>query len=179
MPNINSWTAGGKVTAEMRRDEALDRYSRNPNKCLNCGNIIEIQPKHTAAETRRKKFCSKSCASTYNNRNYVYDLRGEEIPVYLPLRTKGEVFKTSGTWQSARNTIRRQARETYEASEKSKSCIICDYENHYEVCHIKAVKDFDDNAYISEINSLDNLVALCPNHHWEFDNGILKIDSLE
>lgn len=179
MPSIVSWTAGGRATAEIRRSKALDDYSKNPNKCLNCGKVIEIQEKQTASEARRKKFCSKSCASTYNNRNSVYVVKGEEIPVYLTLRTKGEVFKTSGTWQSARNTIRRQAREAYEASDKPKSCIICDYTNHYEVCHIKAVKDFDDDALVSEINSLDNLISLCPNHHWEFDNGVLKIEALE
>ena len=38
-----------------------------------------------------------------------------------------------------------------------------------------AVSDFDDSALISEINSKDNLIALCPNHHWEYDHGLLKL----
>jgi hypothetical protein len=25
------------------------------------------------------------------------------------------------------------------------------------------------------VNSLDNLVGLCPNHHWEFDHGLLQL----
>ena len=141
MPNINSQIAGGRATADLRRSEALDRYAHNPNLCLNCHKPIEVQPKHTVAETRRKKFCSKTCASTFNNRNMIYEEGDTEIPVYVPLRTKGEVYKISGSWQSARNTIRRQARLAYEASNKPKSCIICGYKNHYEVCHIKAVSD--------------------------------------
>jgi predicted restriction endonuclease len=29
---------------------------------------------------------------------------------------------------------------------------------------------------VDEINSLTNLVGLCPNHHWEFDNNLLLFD---
>ena len=49
------------------------------------------------------------------------------------------------------------------------------YDKHYEVCHIKAVSDFSEDTPITVINHIDNLVALCPNHHWEFDNGLLDI----
>jgi hypothetical protein len=28
---------------------------------------------------------------------------------------------------------------------------------------------------ISVVNSLDNLVGLCPNCHWEFDHGLLQL----
>ncbi|WP_443081868.1 HNH endonuclease [Terrisporobacter sp.] len=52
---------------------------------------------------------------------------------------------------------------------------MCGYTNHIEIAHIKAVSDFDDNILISEINNPDNLIGLCPNHHWEYDNGLLKI----
>ena len=52
---------------------------------------------------------------------------------------------------------------------------ICGYDKHYEIAHIKPVSDFEDDALITEINSIDNLIALCPNHHWEFDNGLLNI----
>ena len=34
-------------------------------------------------------------------------------------------------------------------------------------------KAFDKNN--NEINDIKNLVALCPNHHCEFDNKILKL----
>jgi predicted restriction endonuclease len=60
-------------------------------------------------------------------------------------------------------------------SNKDKKCKVCNYEKHIEVCHIKPVSDFNDNTLITDINDLNNLVALCPNHHWEFDAGIIKI----
>lgn len=52
---------------------------------------------------------------------------------------------------------------------------ICGYDRHVNICHKKAVADFSDNALVKEINSIDNLVALCPTHHWEYDNGFINI----
>ena len=49
------------------------------------------------------------------------------------------------------------------------------YNKHIEIAHKKAVSDFDDSATIAEINDINNLIALCPNCHWEFDNGLLKL----
>lgn len=84
--------------------------------------------------------------------------------------TKGDLFKRYKSWQTARSTIQKQARLIYQNSDKPKKCICCSYDKHYEVAHIKAVSDFDDNTLISEINNVNNLIALCPNHHWEYDN---------
>ena len=89
--------------------------------------------------------------------------------------TKQELFSRRSLWQSARSTIQKLARKNYESSDKPKKCIVCDYDKHYEVAHVKSVSDFDDNALISEINDIANLIALCPNHHWEYDNEMLDI----
>ena len=51
------------------------------------------------------------------------------------------------------------------SSSIEQKCIICGYNKHIEVAHIKAVSEFDDSALISEINALNNLIPLCPNHH--------------
>lgn len=91
--------------------------------------------------------------------------------------TKAQLFDRYTQWQTARSAIAKGARQIFNNSSKPKKCAICGYERHYEVCHIKAVSDFDDNALIAEINNIDNLIALCPNHHWEYDNGVLDISS--
>lgn len=90
-------------------------------------------------------------------------------------RTKGDLFATFKSWQSARSFIRRNSQENYLKSGKPLKCKVCGYDKHVEIAHIKAVSEFSDKTLIGEINSIDNLVALCPNHHWEYDNGILKI----
>ena len=46
------------------------------------------------------------------------------------------------------------------------------------MCHIKAIKDFDDNTTLGEVNDPKNIVVLCPNHHWEFDNDKLSLSDI-
>lgn len=89
--------------------------------------------------------------------------------------TKGELFQNRSNWQSARSTIRKLAQDKYQKLGNNNQCVVCGYSNHVEVAHIKAVSEFSDNSTIEEINSIDNLVGLCPNHHWEYDNGLLDI----
>ncbi len=54
-----------------------------------------------------------------------------------------------------------------------KQCRSCGYNKHVEMAHRKPIKDFLPTATLGEINSIDNIIPLCPNCHWEFDNGIL------
>lgn len=96
--------------------------------------------------------------------------------LYLIGTTKGEIFSRCKNWQSARTTIRRHAVKIYESSDKPKACNKCGYNKHYEICHIKAVSDFVDETLVEEINSINNLIALCPNCHWEFDNLDCGVD---
>lgn len=90
-------------------------------------------------------------------------------------KTKGELFEERKNWQSARSSMQKDARRMYFEHTQNPKCAICGYDKHIEVAHIKSVSDFDDNTKISIINSVDNLIGLCPNHHWEYDNGILKL----
>lgn len=91
-------------------------------------------------------------------------------------KTKGELFGDRKNWQSARSSIQKNARKVYFEYNKMPSCVICGYNKHVEVAHIKPVSNFGDNASIEEINSITNLIGLCPNHHWEYDNDILDIN---
>jgi len=89
--------------------------------------------------------------------------------------TKGELFRDRKNWQSARSAIQKIARDVFNEANPHPKCAICGYSNHVEVAHIKAVNEFDDSATIREIDSITNLIGLCPNHHWEYDNGILEL----
>ena len=71
--------------------------------------------------------------------------------------------------------IRDHSRSVYLHSNKPKCCANCGYSLSFHVCHIKAVKSFDKEEILGIVNHIDNLVALCRNCHWEFDNGILKL----
>jgi hypothetical protein len=90
-------------------------------------------------------------------------------------KTKSELFKSRKNWQSARSAIRKSAQIVFVEHNPIPKCVICGYKIHVEVAHKKAVSEFDDNITIREINSIENLIGLCPNHHWEYDNGFIKI----
>mgnify|MGYP003346034655 CR=1 FL=1 len=73
------------------------------------------------------------------------------------------------------HNIRIHARKVMKDAKIDKACKICNYNKYVEVCHIKAIADFTLDSKINEINSLSNLIYLCPNHHWELDNNLLKL----
>lgn len=189
---------GGQITAKISREKALKKYYENPNKCLKCDAIIVIPDNKKVSQIKHKKFCTSSCAAKYNN--VLYPKKIKTIKVKIPRlkkpkiervkiikekvslkRTleglnKGEFFKKASNWQSARSSIQRHARRTYNESDKPKQCKVCEYKLHYQVCHVKSVSSFPDEAdIVNEINHIENLMALCPNHHWEYDEGILII----
>ncbi len=89
--------------------------------------------------------------------------------------TKADLFAKNKNWQSARGSLRKHAVSVFKKTGKPLLCVICGYENHVEIAHVKSVSQFPDETLISKINECSNLVALCPNHHWEFDNGYFSI----
>lgn len=89
-------------------------------------------------------------------------------------KTKVELFSNRANWQSARSAIAKHSRMIFENSDKPKCCLVCGYDKHYDVAHIKSVSSFSDETKISEINDINNLMGLCKNHHWEYDNNLLE-----
>lgn len=69
---------------------------------------------------------------------------------------------------NAYSLIRWRARQKY--NKVFTCCSKCGYDKHFEVCHIKPISSFSDDTLLSQINDISNIIALCPNCHWEFDN---------
>lgn len=67
--------------------------------------------------------------------------------------------------------IRREARYLLPISK----CKLCDF-TFTQVCHIKSIWSFPLNTTVAEINNLNNLIRLCPNHHYLLDNNFLAFD---
>ena len=154
--------------------------------CKNCGKL-----------TSNPKFCSRSCSATFTNkqtpkrkkRDWFCEICGVKIPSRRKRCEKHRThnlnwakitYKTltgQATYQK-NSRIRQLARIAYTKTHKDKMCTICDYDKHIHICHIKPINTFSDDTTIAVINSPDNLVALCPNHHWELDNGILNFEPL-
>lgn len=151
-------------------------------KCLKCKKI-----------TKNSKFCSKSCANSFNNKNnpkrkktklckecnkeFIFSDRTyckkcfkKKFPTLLELNPTFKEIKSKRKYQKY-SRIRDIARKYYTI----RICEKCGYDKHIEICHIKPINSFKDSDRLSKINSKENLIALCPNCHWEFDNNILKI----
>lgn len=56
-----------------------------------------------------------------------------------------------------------------------KKCQICDYDKHVHLSHKKPIASFSKNTRLSVVNNIKNLGYLCPNHHWELDEDLLKL----
>ena len=157
------------------------------NNCLHCG-----------ASTANAKYCSRSCANRVNGS--LFPSRkclprqckhcGTALlarrttcdscnPSFVDWRTVPlQEIRTKALQQYAAQ-IRSLARVAYRKSNRPKACAVCGYETHYEVCHIKPINAFLLTDFVADVNELTNLVALCPNHHWEFDHGILSALSFQ
>lgn len=154
--------------------------------CLHCG-----------TETTNPKFCSRRCAAIVTNKaspkrkttrkcskceNTVANYRTTLCKNHLDEYKNSEDYKNStiGEYRNIQSVsgkhpswlhshIRNFARSWLKEL-RLKACAFCGYEKHVELAHIKAVSDFEDTALLKEVNSIDNVIQLCPNCHWEFDN---------
>jgi predicted restriction endonuclease len=146
-------------------------------------------------------FCSKRCSAIYNNKHF--PKRASTQPK-LVCKVCGKKVTSKDLCKSCFNTTRRnetlqytlgQVRDLYKdknsmalaaklrgygysiyiRSDRPKKCVVCGYDKHYEVSHIRPVSSFPDTATMAEVHDLNNLVALCPNCHWEFDHFGLDI----
>lgn len=141
------------------------RESAHVGVCADCGVAVKYRRSPSGGITKRK-FC-KDCVA----KNRLVQTGRCSIPIGL--RTKGDLFSSRTNWQSARTAIRKHSSIVMETASVVKACKVCGYSIHVEICHIKAVSDFNDDSLIADINAIENLVYLCPNHHWEFDNGLI------
>mgnify|MGYP000873201064 CR=1 FL=1 len=154
---------------------------------------------HCQTETSNPKYCSRSCSAKYTNTHFpkrkltqtyckhcganlnrknTNDQRtvcDDCKPNINDTKTLGDLIYHNHHKSSAFALVRSRARSILNRERITKECIICKYNLHVEVCHIKAISLYSLDTLVSEINNLNNLVYLCPNHHWEFDNKLLEL----
>ncbi len=164
--------------------------------CLFCNN-----------KTNNPKFCCRSCSVSYNNKTKPKRTakirhcprcggqanrgRFEDHLCSSCLKKRKEDLirnKTIGEYRHRLSVqgkhcswinshVRIFARNWNKDLTKS-PCRKCGYTKHVELAHIKAVTSFPDTALLKDVNSPENLVPLCPNCHWEFDQGLFKLSAL-
>jgi len=160
------------------------------------GPLIKKHPCKTCGKiTKNPKYCSKSCAGKINNKNFPKrkpecfcrvckkrTRRRDAICKKCSMKKKmlafGEKrileFKSKYARHKYQN-IRSHAHRVARFYNLNKPCKKCGYSTHTELCHIKAISDFDKNTKIKIVNNINNLVYLCRTHHWELEHGFLKL----
>jgi predicted restriction endonuclease len=164
--------------------------------CAACGSPLCKMESELKKSKTGNVFCNRSCAATFNNKTpkrlakskcLICSKTVNPRSQYCNSCYKDRFFLDNKTLEEATAnrkdsnrycSIRQHARREYLRSEKPKECVICGYQLHIEVCHIKDIAEFSLDSKINVVNSLNNLTALCPTHHWEFDNGLIKIDQV-
>jgi predicted restriction endonuclease len=114
-------------------------------KCLNCD--LDLVKKY-----REEAFCSHICKTEYRMKNITIE-------------------ESSKRTDAAKYINIRSAARSYSKYFLDPKCYKCGYDKHYEVCHIKDISSFTKDTKVFEVNNIKNLVHLCPNCHWEFDNN--------
>jgi len=162
-------------------------------QCLNC-----------QKETTNPKFCSRACAQSLNNKlypkrlrktkctkcdnitkSYRHSLCEEHWKEYMSTRRESIENKTlSDYWNlksleklhaSSKNAHIRLLARSWFKELTSKPCAKCGYDKHVELCHIKPISSFPESSTLAEVNNANNLIQLCPNCHWELDNGLMNL----
>ena len=156
--------------------------------CTACGTL-----------TTNPKFCSRSCSATYTNKlnpkritkktctvcgDKTFSYRHSKCLLhwneYLESKKDEYRHKTLGEYRNLQSVkgkgssqvnshIRLFARIWLKPLTKL-PCRKCGYSKHVQLAHIRAVSDFADNELLSQVNAESNVIPLCPNCHWEFDN---------
>lgn len=131
-------------------------YKYLKSYCKKCSNKLTICGQYDKCKCGNKKTKkSEKCLNCHNKTNIQFntlsDVKhyakyGKQV-IFQPIRSR------------ARTVIKNRTK-----------CEKCGYDKHVEACHIKPISSFSDDTPIDVINAPDNLLALCPNCHWEFDN---------
>ena len=161
------------------------------NKCKNCQQPTK-NPKFcsrscaasfTNKEQPKRKLTRKCSACDCDNTVMNYRSSFCQLHQSLTIASKKEKIlntalgeyrnriKKNGLHASSADAAIRNFARSWFKELTQKPCACCGYEKHVELCHIKPLSEFSDKCLIKEANHKDNIIQLCPNCHWELDNG--------
>ena len=171
------------------RDSKKERYKNRTyfyfcNSSCSAKHSNKVSPKRYVDDVQCKGNCGKNLGKFWiNKREYCEEcliiLNNKKSIVKKNLADRTfEEYLSNYKYRDYANkytAIRQHGKKVIDRSNIPKCCKNCGYDKHVEVCHLKGIPEFDKTCLISEINSLDNLVYLCSNCHWEYDHNMLSI----
>ena len=166
------YTSFNKTNSEIKKSKSGNHFcSRSCSASLN--NAKNNNPKR-----RPKKACVICTRSVRTKLDICHKCNKDKFPNINENSTLEQMIAIlndkgwhSDYWHSR---IRQKNRLKHKKLTKL-PCYNCGYDKHVHLCHIKPVSQFPITATIKQVNSSSNVVQLCPNCHWEFDNGFINI----
>jgi len=158
---------------------------RNPPKTKTCSLCLQTFTKNKIKI--RSKYCEACCTKPKPKpkfRNNEFNiLKDKDIKLKITTQKRNnptikeclEHISIIGKHPSWKSSYVRAHNNSINKDLKKLPCQKCGYSKHIELCHIKAVSSFGEEAYINDINSPDNILVLCRNCHWEFDHKLLAL----
>lgn len=134
--------------------------------------------KNIAKEKALKKrhFCECGCKKSHAAKLCIKCRHISSLQNVLRKTLKEKTGK--GNARVKYSMVRKVAARVLELSNVEKKCKICNFNICVEVCHIKPIHKFKETDLLLQINSLKNLIYLCPNHHTMLDRKLLYLVKL-
>lgn len=151
------------------------RIGESSGNCERCDAEVIYKKYKKSGGYQRKRFCD-ACIGTVRSElmRERHAQNGTALPGKVEDMTKGDLKEFyGGPSYKIKNLIATHARKVYTDLGKEPACLLCGYEKLFTVAHVLPVASFDDSVPIRVINMPDNLIGLCPNHHEEYDKGLL------
>jgi len=149
-----------------------NKFEKSYNSQLYC--LRSCYKKHTGMDecpncTGMKRNTSKQCFKclTSSKLTLSFSTTLQELHDRKSVKDKHVSWKNVGVRQHAR---------TWHKDLVNTPCMNCPYDKHTEFCHVIPVSSFPPTATLGEVNNRNNIKILCPNCHWELDNGLLVFE---
>lgn len=200
MPLTNEMRmAGARASAEAQRRRAVTAYYQQPNYCLQCAGTIHIVGVERPSSARKRKFCSRSCAASYNNAATVKRQRRSTCLVCNKAITSDRKY-CSAKCRELHCLLQRHARfdpvkaivawrrrlKLRAIQYKGGGCRVCGYNRCPRALNFHHIypthKDFNVSGSTKSWQrikaELDKCVLLCANCHAEVHDGLLDVYKL-
>lgn len=190
---------GFEPTAKGRLDYLFEYDKYYYMKCITCQDELKRRD--------QKKFCSRSCAAKHNNTAFpkrIAELIKCKSPVCDQMIKKGKSTAHCSNCISLKrhlrgndrseatieemvtrlgsnryDQIRTHAHTLFKSQRANPLCQCCGYNKHIELCHIHPIASFSKDTKLKVVNARENILFLCPNCHWEYDNGMISLQDIE
>lgn len=187
--HVTFTTTLGRYNHSIKRDQTKHFCSRSCStlyrKIIHLSTCKVCSIDFTPTKGAKGIYCSRKCSNTDLAKRRVQKHQRRTVKQNPKAPSDRKLWDTKTTtlqdWREKYSPsqyhakIRGNSRQIYKVEGKPLACAVCGYTNFVDIAHIREVRDFPMGTLISEVNNINNLVALCPNHHHELDGGLIRV----